>query len=281
MTFAKNIIMKKLSFILCSVILMTACQENTKKSDQKAEDNKDVKTESQKTDMLTSSMWVLSELNGEKLEPSIESEPVHFMLNKDGSKVSGYAGCNQIMGSYETSDETGLKFREIASTRRSCPDQNNNEKDFLEALRNTTSFKLDGKKLTLLNVEDKTIAVFDHKEPEVRMMELGQWELKSLKGEPVKFESKEGNKLYFEFMKDNKIAGFSGCNTFSGAYSLNKDQGIEFSQMISTLKSCPDVEFKEALFLKVFEHSTSFKMKNDKLTLHNAEGKELASFSAL
>lgn len=260
---------------------MTACQENTDKSDKKSEDKKNVEAEKQKSDMLMGSIWALSKLNGEKIEASNEGEPVHFMLNKDGSKVSGYAGCNQIMGSYETSGDTELKFRDIASTRRSCPDQNNNEKDFLEALRNTTSYKLDGKKLSLLNADDKTIAVFDHKKPETREMELGKWELKSLKGESVEFESKEGNKLHFEFMKDNKIAGFSGCNTFSGTYSLNKDKGIEFSQMISTLKACPDVEFKEAIFLKVFEHSTSYTIENDQLKLYNDNGKELASFTAL
>lgn len=273
--------MKKLSFILCSVVLMTACQGSKKESGQKVEDKNNVEAKSQKTNMLESSMWVLSEFNGEMVETSIEGGPVHFMLNKDGSKVSGYAGCNQIMGSYETSGDNGLKFRKIATTRRSCPDQNHNEKDFLEVLRNTTSFKLDGKKLILLNVEDKTIAVFDHKEPKARMMDLGQWELKSLKGESVKFDSKGGNKLHFEFLEDNKIAGFSGCNTFSGAYSLNKDQGIEFSQMISTLKSCPEVEFKEALFLKVFEYSASYRIENDQFKLYNADGKELASFTAL
>lgn len=276
--------MKKLSFILCSVVLMTACQGSKKDSDQNTEpatkENNEAQEQAIKS-QLTAAVWTLSKIKGEEVKkPAEEQQEVHFMLSED-DKVSGYTGCNQIMGAYELGENSSLKFKDVATTRRSCPEQNNKENEFLEVLSQTSSFKLDDKKLSLLNTQDEIIAVLTYKAPKAKVMDLGQWELKTLKGEPVKFESKENNKLHFKFLEDNKIAGFSGCNTFSGTYSLNKDKGIEFSQMISTLKACPDVEFKEAIFLKVFEHSTSYTIENDQLKLYNDDGKELASFTAL
>lgn len=266
--------MKKLSLVLFSFVLLTACQEKTSQSTEKKEAQEGAEA-------LTGSTWGLKELNGEKYSSPSDGEGVHVMLTDDGSKVSGYAGCNQLMGSFKLSSDNGLDFGDVATTRRSCPDQNQNEQHFLKALKSTESYRISDQGLKLLDADSKTVAVFAKQEPKALAIESGKWQLQNLKGEAVNFDPKDGENLFFDLEKDARVIGFSGCNTFSGSYNLSEEKSIEFSGMLSTLKSCPDVDFKEASFLKVFEHTTAYGFEKQELKFYNSEQETLASFTSL
>ncbi|MDN6280993.1 MAG: META domain-containing protein [Psychroflexus sp.] len=270
--------MKKLSLVLFSLVLLTACQEKKSQSTEKKEAQE---AEPQGAEALTGSTWALKELNGEKYSSPSEAEGVHVMLTDDGSKVSGYAGCNQLMGSFKLSADNGLDFGDVATTRRSCPDQNQNEQHFLKALKSTESYRISDQGLKLFDADNNAVAVFAKQEPKALAIESGKWQLKSLKGEPVNFDPKEGENLFFELEADARVIGFSGCNTFSGTYSLSEEKNIEFSGMLSTLKSCPDVDFKEARFLKVFEYTTTYSFEKEELKLYNSDQETLARFTSL
>ena len=65
--------------------------------------------------------WYFAEVNGQEVQ-SPEEEWPHLEFNTQEGRVSGNAGCNQLMGSFTYSLKGEFKFGDLASTRMMCPD---------------------------------------------------------------------------------------------------------------------------------------------------------------
>ncbi len=76
-------------------------------------------------------------------------------------RVKGSTGCNRLMGSYQLTGSE-LSLAEIASTKIFCPNGGIvQEAMFIEALTDTTGWKIDANHLYLLNAQNETLAVFE------------------------------------------------------------------------------------------------------------------------
>lgn len=93
--------------------------------------------------------WKLAELNGKPAGNGANGQPATLMLSKDGSRASGYAGCNQFSGSFTLADDA-LIFGPLALTRMACADGDALESGYTKALAATTSQRVAGGSLTLL-----------------------------------------------------------------------------------------------------------------------------------
>jgi heat shock protein HslJ len=108
------------------------------------------------------------------------------------------------------------------------------------------------------------------------------WKLVKLEGQEVKMAENQERERYFKLKtEENRVQGFSGCNTFSGSYTLEKGMRIGFSQMASTMKACPDVNVDESAFLKVFELTDNYTINDDTLRLNVGRRAPLAVFEAV
>ncbi len=83
--------------------------------------------------------WTLVELRGQGVVALPELPLPSFRLAS--GEMTGFAGCNQIFGSYEL-DGGKLAFGPIGATRRACPDESNLEMRFLQALEATTAYTM-------------------------------------------------------------------------------------------------------------------------------------------
>lgn len=93
-----------------------------------------------------------------------------------------------------------------------------------------------------------------------QLVKNNRWYLQTLDGEtPHKI-------IYFELDENERANGFSGCNTFFGAYSLNNWQ-LTFSELAATKKACLDIIDLETDFLAALEEVESFNLSNNKLIL--------------
>ncbi|OUR93208.1 hypothetical protein A9Q87_05855 [Flavobacteriales bacterium 34_180_T64] len=74
--------------------------------------------------------------------------------------------------------------------------------------------------------------------------------------------------LSLEFdSKTNKVSGFSGCNNFTGTYSIDGSH-ISVSQLITTQAFCkPKINQFERKFLEYLTNASSYKIVNDELIL--------------
>jgi heat shock protein HslJ len=97
---------------------------------------------------LTGSQWNLTSLAGQALKLPDGVKTPFLSLAKDG-KLSGFGGCNQLMGSMKL-EGTALSFPGLGGTKMFCEGAQPTENAFMSALRSTNSFKLDGDKLMLL-----------------------------------------------------------------------------------------------------------------------------------
>jgi len=79
--------------------------------------------------------------------------------------------------------------------------------------------------------------------------------------------------------EDSRVAGFSGCNRFTGGYKLKENQ-IEFSHMASTRMACMESMEQEQHFLFAIENTKQFKINDEKLFMYDADGKILFCFES-
>ena len=75
--------------------------------------------------------------------------------------LSGFAGCNQYNGAYETSGSNGLTISNVATTRKACADDVMTlESQYTAALAKVTTYSISGVKLTLRDAGGATQATF-------------------------------------------------------------------------------------------------------------------------
>ncbi len=76
------------------------------------------------------------------------------------------------------------------------------------------------------------------------------------------------------FAEDGRASGSTGCNSFSGAYTIRGDT-ISLGQMISTRRACLDQKAnqQEQMYLTALEHARSFSLASKRLTIYYIIGK--------
>jgi heat shock protein HslJ len=80
--------------------------------------------------------------------------------------------------------------------------------------------------------------------------------------------------------ENQRVTGFSGCNTMTGSYVLERDK-LRFDQMAGTLMACVGSGMElEKKFLSVFPQVAHWKIRGETLQLSDADGKTLASFES-
>ena len=94
-------------------------------------------------------------------------------------------------------------------------------------------------------------------------------------------DNQEREAYFMLKVADNRITGFSGCNTINGSYSVENGNRIRFSQIAMTMRACPDVDLNEAEFLKVFELADNYTVTGDTLMLNVGRRAPLAVFEAV
>jgi putative lipoprotein len=109
---------------------------------------------------LSNTYWKLMSMNGEKVTMSEKQKREAFLqLNPNDEKIKGFAGCNQMMGTYATKGND-LSFSKLGSTRKACIEGMDTESQFMQVLTDTAYFSIHGHNMTLLNDSKKPIANF-------------------------------------------------------------------------------------------------------------------------
>lgn len=110
---------------------------------------------------ITEKYWKLISLEGKKIQVNENRQKeAHFVLKEEEHRVSGNTGCNSMGGSYEIADGNLLKFSKLFSTKMYC-EAVPYEKEFLKALENTRSFKIQDDTLFLLDTAKNNLARFE------------------------------------------------------------------------------------------------------------------------
>ena len=77
-----------------------------------------------------------------------------------------------------------------------------------------------------------------------------------------------------EFTSDNRVAGRAGCNRYGGSVKLDGSK-LKIEQVFATKMACaPALMDQETRFLQALEAASSFEVKDTKLLVKDAAGKQ-------
>lgn len=109
---------------------------------------------------LTETYWKLTELLGEPVpSPALNKKEVHIIL-KNGNRLQGFAGCNNIMGVYEIKNELSIFFSGVATTLMACPDMKT-EDSLKKVLEQVDNFSIKGNTMSFNKARMAPLARFE------------------------------------------------------------------------------------------------------------------------
>lgn len=121
-----------------------------------------------------------------------------------------------------------------------------------------------------INTEPKKVNIVLRAAPVATLFEQ-IWQLIEINAEPVKNTANNPPTLLFD-KKAQRVAGFAGCNRFSGGYTHSGNQ-LGFGLLMSTQMACNDPDNTEINYLQTLAKVISYKVLANELQLldqHNS-----------
>jgi len=110
------------------------------------------------TEMITDTSlfethWYPVEIEGKFVTIESNQRKPYFLLSATGNRVSGFTGCNRLIGSFELKSEN-LRFKDLVTTKMACLSPAKElEMEFLNALNAIKSYRLVGNTLELKDAD--------------------------------------------------------------------------------------------------------------------------------
>jgi len=230
---------------------------------------------------LEGTLWKLDAyLNsqGELVSPLPDSE---VRAKFQDGQVTGIAGCNSYFGSYESSGDS-LSIGPIGMTEMYCFPEAlmDQEGAYLAALESAASYQIAAGKLQIANADGETVLTFSVLEP--ASLTGTTWRLNGYNDGQSGFVSVlSGTEITAVFGDDGQVAGSAGCNSYTAPYAV-EGSAITFGPAATTRKMCSEPEGvmeQEGAYLAALESATAYQIEGDELTLTNADGLRVATFT--
>ncbi len=222
---------------------------------------------------LDGTTWTLIEMNGEAVTADAEAT-----LDFAADQVSGIAFCNRFFGPYEQ-DGTALSFGMLGSTMMACPDMER-EGEYLEALATVAGYRVDADNLVLTDADENAVLVFSPAQQAA--LEGTVWHLTGYNtGSAI--SSLILDTEITATLSDGRIEGSAGCNGYFASYTLDGSH-IEVGPVANTEMYCMEPEGvmdQEMDYLVALATAATYEINRDTLTILNAEGMRLLTYSAI
>lgn len=208
------------------------------------------------------------------------AERAYINLDLNSLRMYGCNGCNVINASLTASADGILSFGEIVSTRMSCPDSQTPEKTVMKVLEETTSFKIydiNGVPfLYLFNSAGSTLASLRRQNIDFIN---GAWTVEEINGIST---STEQVRLVID-TEQLKIHGNTGCNIVNGSIYIDPEKvgAVQFQELISTMKSCPDMQLETELLVALEETCYCQQVSESQIQLLNHDREVVVTLTRL
>jgi heat shock protein HslJ len=104
---------------------------------------------------LAETYWRLTEVDGKPVPSQPGAREPHIVLSRENARVTGFAGCNSLSGTYRRLSGDSLVFGPLAMTRMACasPAANALEAGFVKGLDQVSWYRITG---IVLELRDKS-----------------------------------------------------------------------------------------------------------------------------
>jgi heat shock protein HslJ len=203
------------------------------------------------------------------------------MAKFQAGELGGNAGCNSYFGQYEL-DGNSLTVGPVAMTEMYCLPEElmAQESDYLAALQRVASYQITNGQLQLSDAGGEPLLTFSILQPTSLVGTL--WQLTAY------YNGKDGfvsvlldTEVMATFGEDGKLSGSAGCNNYSASYEVTGDQ-ITIGPAAATMMMCPTPEGimeQEGAYLAALESATAFQLEGKNLTMTNAEGMQVLTYT--
>lgn len=220
--------------------------------------------------------WVVTSYRTGSGEPAapIAGSLLTATFGVDGS-LEGSSGCNHFSASY-TVDGGGIEIGTPGSTRMACatPELQSQEDAFLAALTSSTDWARSGPNLELaddsgLIGEDVTVTLTAATDASY----VGSWIVTGYDQGNGSLVAPTGDApLTAEFSVDGEIMGSSGCNLYSGPYTVS-GSAMTVGPLASTRMTCSgELDDQEQRYLEALQLVTSWASDESGIALLAGDG---------
>ena len=198
-------------------------------------------------------------------------------LNIGEQKITGKGGCNNFFGTYKLEGDR-IVISKIGATRMYCKEASKFETKYLRALEKVTNYTQKQNRLHLswaggeLIFSSKPLETVEEA-PKVNIQGT-KWHLTSIARQGVVSKIRNQKADISLKIDKNKISGNGGCNSYFGQLRLEGNRFI-VSDIGATEMYCEETSKQEMAYLKMLEEVTSFRLKNNQLTLIFPKGELL------
>ena len=142
-----------------SLLFATACNSGADTTSSEPEKQSPAQTNEP---AITGTHWKLVMLEGqpEKMAENQEQDR-YFTLDAAEKTVSGFAGCNSILGAYALEDGMRIRFSNMGITMRACPDVDVDEAALMTVFEQADNYTIIDGKLSLNVGRRAPLAVFE------------------------------------------------------------------------------------------------------------------------
>lgn len=285
----------RISIALMVTAMMASCSTiqnmmGTNKKSVKSETVKpDIRNEKGKTgvessvgghrptsEQLSGGQWSITAVGDAAVSPNEDDEMPYVNFQPSTGRFYASDGCNIINGDYVMLSDGTMKFSNVLSTMKYCPDVEHSAS--IAAVLND-GFKVKADCRTLGQETYLYLRTPDGK-PALTLrrhnMEFlnGNWQVTDIDGKSINDE--ECN--IFIDIAELKIHGNTGCNFFNGDIYIDptRSNAIDFSNMGLTRMACNKSEQESAMILALERTATAIAGKNDDSVMFlDAKGKRV------
>ena len=219
--------------------------------------------------------WTIVTVKGDKVNTT---ERPFVTLDFSDNRLYGNNGCNVINGIFECNG-SNIRFDNIISTMMSC-DNATSEREIMKIFNDVVAVKLyeknDIKRMHLVDKKGHTIAIM--KEQNLNFMN-GAWTVDKINEQPT---IDENVRLVID-IDQLTLHGNSGCNILNGTIYVDygKDWGVQFQQLLSTMKMCENIKTETALLVALEMTETCRPVSDTKIALYDNKGNCVAVLKKL
>lgn len=191
--------------------------------------------------------WNIVSVKGVSDSIPADQEQPFVAFDAVNGRVFGNAGCNSIMGTFDTGlPEDEIKISDMATTRMMCPYMDI-EQAVLNALEEaTTVYEKAPGEVILCDAKGDEVITLKKRAATFSARNLeGSWNIEEIAGQQVGVGDGEKSVMAFD-MADNTFYCSTPCNSISGSFKSDYID-IKFDNMATTLMACADTSVEDAL----------------------------------
>jgi heat shock protein HslJ len=227
--------------------------------------------------------WIITGYyNGSAVTAPITGTFLTLLVGSDGT-LTGSAGCNHYFGSYSLNGSS-VKVSPLASTKVACPnsDIQNQETQFLAALQMTEAYTKDANGLTLTNTSKLSGGTVVTAIPAHTSDYVGSWQAIGINsGNGSLNPPAAGRPVTAVFHASGQVEGSTGCNVFSGPYTVNGDS-MSIGPLLSTSAACgsPLMDTQQQQYLNALQNTSTWSVDQGSMMLRDATQDIMVQFQS-